>query len=81
MSQREIIEEIKKLPTEQLRNVIEAAMKFLSDEEVKALRQKQREELKEQMKQSAERLRDYYKPGSEHLLGEALDEKDFHDPR
>lgn len=81
MSQSEIIEEMKKLPADQIRKVVEAAMKLLSDEDMSALRQKQREDLKEKMRRSAERLRDYYRPGSEHLVGEALDEKDFHDPQ
>ncbi len=81
MSQTEIIEEIRKLPADQQKEVVEAAMKFLKDDEAKSLREKEQEKWKQRMAQAAERLRDYYKPGSDHVVGEALDEKDFHDQR
>jgi hypothetical protein len=81
MSQHEILEEIRKLSPAQLRSVIETAMKFLDDEERKAMMQKQRDDVRKKMTDAAERLREYYKPGSPHLVGDVLDEKDFHEPR
>ena len=81
MSQTEIIEEIKKLSPEQKKLVVEEAMKLLKDEEQNALRRQEREELRKRMAQAAERLKDYYGPGSEHVGFEALDDKDFHEER
>jgi hypothetical protein len=81
MSQLEILEEIKKLPAQQQREVVEAVMKLISDEEVNARREKERLELKTRMTQAAERLKKYYMPGSEHIVGDAFDEKDFYEQR